>query len=232
VVDLCFRIKSILFIFLLFALFLFLPFPACARPSQNITAAQNTVVLWTDRSVLKAVTLVSITPGNRPISIISIPVLTRPDSNLPETLADLYTRSGRQALVTYLEKSLCIPIQKYFCIDQRALCLASEIIGPLNISGRKLTMVDVFEGTYAGEKFDLETGVQKLARKILEPDSLVKIPCLVWIFTTHVDTNLTPFNLFSFYQILRGEGPEILRKEKLPLESPAAVVPAAPGGRF
>lgn len=210
------REKRILAIIFYLAVFFFTTPVACARVVNKSLPAQNTVILWTDRSLLKAITLVTIKPGHRPVGIISIPVITRLDGCQKRTLADLYALCGQSELLAYLEKHFHIPIQTYFSIDQNALSLASEIIGPLNMKGKKMTMLDVFEGTYADERFDLEAEIRTIAQKMLEPEVLVKIPRLIRVFTTHVDTNLTPFNFFAFYQLLRWEGPEILRKEVLP----------------
>jgi len=211
----CREKRVLVFILCLSVFFSSVP-TACALVAQKGLPAQNTVILWTDRSFLKAITLVTIKPGHLPVGIISIPVITRLDDCPKRTLADLYALGGQRELLVYLEKHFDIPIQTYFSIDQNALFLASEIIGPLNMQGKRMTMLDVFEGTYAGERYDLETEVRMLAYKMLEPEILVKIPRLIRVFTTHVDTNLTPWHLISFYQLLRGEGPEILRKEALP----------------
>ncbi len=202
-----------LFAIILFFLF-FLPTPSAQAGSAG--HLQNTVILWTDRSELKAVSLVSVQPGQKSIGIIAIPVITRVDNNPPDTLAGLYQHGGRRGLTGYLEKRFHTPIQTYFCIDQRALFLASEIVGPINMPGRRTTLLNVFEGTYTEQRLDLQVEIRALAKALLEPEILVKIPHLIWILTTNVETNLSPAHFLAFYQALRGGGPDILRKEALP----------------
>lgn len=202
-------------LFLFAALFLYFLAAPAARAGPPVHP-QNTVILWTDSSGLKAVSLVSLRPGQKPIGIVAIPVTTKVEGGAPETLAGLYQRAGRQGLTGYLEKRFHAPIKTYFCIDQRALFLASELIGPITMLGKKTTLLDVFEGSYTEQWVDLQVEIRALAKAILEPEVLVKIPSLVWLFTTNVETNLSPAHFFAFYQALRGGGPDTLRKEALP----------------
>ncbi|MEW6273769.1 MAG: hypothetical protein AB1556_01430 [Bacillota bacterium] len=202
---------------LLFLLTLLFPLqPSFTWAGQKKSPVQNTVILWTDRSQLKAITLVTIKPGQKTIGIIAIPTTTRVENDHPDTLEKLYNLRGRQGLTAYLEKRFQTPIKTFFCIDQRALFLASELIGPITMFDKKTTMLDVFEGTYTEQCFDLQVEIRALAKELLEPEILVKIPHLIWIFTTHVETNLGPTHFLTFYHTLRGGGPNILRKEALP----------------
>lgn len=166
---------------------------------------------------MKAISLVSMQPGKKPIGIITVPITTRiTNNNHPATLAALYNLQGRRGLTAYLEKCFRVPIKTYFCIDQKVLSLTSEIIGPLTMFGNRTTLLDVFEGTYTDQYIDLQVEIRTLAKELLEPEKLVKYPYLIWMFTANVETNLGPAHFLAFYQALRGEGPNILRKEALP----------------
>ncbi len=200
----------------LFAILLLLWPISSVCAGQKNAGVQNTVILWTDSARLKAITLVSVTPGQKPIGIVAIPIITKIEENHPATLEELYNLQGRQGLIAYLQKSFRAPIKTYFCIDQKALVRASELVGPITMFGKKTTLLDVFEGSYAEQRCDLQVEIRALAQKMLEPEILVKIPALIWLLTANVETNLGPAHLLAFYQTLRGEGPNILRKEALP----------------
>jgi len=201
----------------LLALFLLSPLTPYAWALQgNPALTQNTIILWTDGPRLKAITVVSLKSGQKPVDIMNIPIITRVDNNNVTTLEELYDLSGRGGLTAYLEKRFQLPIKTYFCIDQKVLSLVSSEVGPINWFGQKTSLLDIFEGTYTGRRREPEMEMQTLVQKILEPEILIKIPHLVWILTRNVETNVVPAYLFEFYQTLYTDGSGLLRKKGLP----------------
>jgi hypothetical protein len=211
--------KAISFLLLPFLLALFLQFPfnSYAWALQgNFTLSRNTVILWTDGTKLKAITVVSPKSGQKPVEIMDIPIITRVNNNDATTLEELYNISGREGLTAYIEKHFRLPIEAYFCIDQEVLSIVSGEVGPINWFGQKTSLLDIFEGTYAGRRLEPEIEMRTLIQKIMEPGMLVKIPHLVWLLTTNVETNIMPSHLFDFYRSLHTEGTGLLRKKGLP----------------
>lgn len=211
--------KTISFLLLpfLLALLLQLPFNSYARAFQgNLTLNRNTVILWTDGTKLKAITVVSPKSGHKPVSIMDIPIIASVKNKDATTLKELYDISGREGLTAYIGEHFKIPIETYFCVDQEILSIVSGEVGPINWFGQRTTLLDIFEGTYAGCRQEPETEMRTLIQKILEPGMLVKIPYLVWLLTANVETNIMPSHLFDFYRSLHTEGTGLLRKKGLP----------------
>lgn len=166
---------------------------------------------------LKTITLIAITPGQKPVGIVSIPINTRIcNAGGPKNIAELYRQKGRQGTTAYLEKRFAITIQSYVDVSQAALARTSAALGPVEMSGKQTSLLEVFEGTYSSQRMDLQTEIHALAARLIEPPVLSKLPRLLWIFTTGVETNVRVGNILALYQALRGNGPEILRKQALP----------------
>lgn len=198
---------------LLAALFLLGP-ATSARAGDD--QAINVLIFWTDHSRLKAVTLMSITPHKKPVGIVSIPVNTLVHEGSAATLEELFYRAGREGVTAYLEKRFGLAITHYVDVSQETLARTSEALGPLAINGHRTSLLEVFEGTYTAQRPDLQTEIRALAARLLEPPVLVKLPRLLWTFTTGVETNLGVGQIMALYRALQGNGPEILRKKALP----------------
>lgn len=187
--------------------------PSMAGQTENI------LVFWTNGPVLKAITLMAVHPGQKPVGIVAIPVNTRIEENgRLITLSDLYQKQGRDGITVFLEDRFNVPIENYVDISQDALEQVSRALGPVVMNGEKTSLLDVFEGGYASQRMDLQLEIRTLAARLIEPAVLVKVPYLAWIFSTRVHTNLGTGNVLSLYQAIRGNGPEILRKKALPGE--------------
>ncbi len=185
---------------------------------QNFTAhTENVLIFWTDGPKLKAVTLMAITPRKKPVGIVSIPINTRiHDIRGAKTLEELYHKTGREGTTAYLEKRFGIPINHYVDISQATLTRTSEALGPVVMAGKQTSLLEVFEGTYTSQRMDLQAEIRALAARLIEPAVLIKLPRLLWIFTSGVETNLGMGHILTLYQALQGNGPEILRKQALP----------------
>ncbi|SHJ33835.1 LCP family protein [Desulfofundulus thermosubterraneus] len=208
-----------------FIVFIFSNPKACAQQQpgklgnkQNLTAAtENVLIFWTDGPKLKAVTLMAITPRKKPVGIVSIPINTRiHEIRGVVTLEELYHHTGREGTTAYLEKRFGIPINHYVDISQATLTRTSEALGPVEMAGKQTSLLEVFEGTYTNQRMDLQTEIRTLAARLIEPAVLIKLPRLLWIFTSGVETNLGMGSILALYQALQGNGPEILRKQALP----------------
>lgn len=194
-------------------LFLGLAPSAYAEDDQTI----NVLIFWTDSSRLKAVTLMSITPHKKPVGIVSIPIhACVHGTRSARTLEELYYQKGREGVTAYLAKRFGITISHYVDVSQETLARTSEVLGPLVIDGKKTSLLEVFEGTYTEQRLDLQAEIRLLAARLVEPAVLIKLPRLLWIFTTGVETNLGSGQIIAFYRALQGNGPEILRKKALP----------------
>ncbi|HHW43941.1 MAG TPA: LCP family protein [Desulfotomaculum sp.] len=190
---------------------------SAARNDAPAGPAQNVLIFWTDGPKLKAITLMAINPGHKPVGIVSIPINTRLyDVGGARTLEELYRREGRPGTTAYLEKRFGISINNYVDISQDALARTSDALGPVEMAGKKTSLLEVFEGTYTSQRMDLQAEIRALAARLIEPAVLVKIPRLLWIFTTGTETNMGAGNILTIYNTLRGNGPEILRKQALP----------------
>ncbi|OAT81179.1 hypothetical protein [Desulfotomaculum copahuensis] len=194
--------------------------PVCAGQPGTQPAAgrtENILVFWTNGPELKAVTLMAVHPGQKPVGIVAIPVNTRIEANgRLITLSDLYRKQGRDGITAFLEDRFSVPIENYVDISQDALEQVSRALGPVIMNGKRTSLLDVFEGGYAGQRMDLQLEIRTLAARLIEPAVLVKVPYLAWLFSTRVHSNLGTGNVLSLYQAIRGNGPEILRKKALP----------------
>ncbi|RKO67647.1 LCP family protein [Desulfofundulus salinus] len=192
--------------------------PDKLQNKQNLTTTtENVLIFWTDGPKLKALTLMAITPRKKPVGIVSIPINTRiHDIWGVKTLEELYHKTGREGTTAYLEKRFGIPINHYVDISQATLTRTSEALGPVEMAGKQTSLLEVFEGTYTNQRMDLQTEIRALAARLIEPAVLIKLPRLLWIFTSGVETNLGMGHILTLYQALQGNGPEILRKQALP----------------
>ncbi|MGB9803097.1 LCP family protein [Desulfofundulus sp.] len=192
--------------------------PGRPQDRQNLTTTtENVLIFWTDGPKLKAITLIAITPRKKPVGIVSIPINTRiHDVTGVDTLEELYHKTGREGTTAYLAKRFGIPINHYVDISQATLTRTSEALGPVEMAGKQTSLLEVFEGTYTNQRMDLQTEIRTLAARLIEPPVLLKVPRLLWIFTSGVETNLGINHILTIYQALQGNGPEILRKQALP----------------
>lgn len=178
---------------------------------------ENILVFWTDGSTLKAVTLMSVHPGQKPVGIVAIPIDTCIEADGGRmTIRELYQSEGRDGITAYLENKFNVPIENYVDISQSALERVSRALGPVVMNGRKTTMLDVFEGSYARERMDLQVEIRSLAARLIEPAVLARMPYLLWVLNSGIQTNMGAGNILSLYQTIRGDGPEILKKKALP----------------
>lgn len=190
---------------------------AAALPAPDSGQAENILIFWTDGGSLKAATLMCVRSPREPIGIVAIPVEVRvKDRFAGGTVAEAYGELGRQGLTKCLADLFQVKIDSYFTIDQSTLDKTSQVIGPVLMEGNITTLSDVFEGTYIDEAIDPQVEIRHLAERMTEPSVIVKVPQLVWIISSEVQTNLGLHSLISIYRAVEEQGPGILNKKALP----------------
>jgi hypothetical protein len=51
---------------------------------------------------------------------------------------------------------------------------------------------------------------------LLTPSTVVKLPRLIWIYSSEVDSNLGPRNVLGLYRLVKVNGPGVLYKKAIP----------------
>lgn len=96
---------------LIFALVIHIcPFPALAGQDLN----GNILIFWTKKDSLKAVTMMCIQGPRDPVGLLAIPIYIRINQgNASYTIAEAYSRLGRQGLTDRLEDLFNTPIDSF-----------------------------------------------------------------------------------------------------------------------
>ncbi|MTI83737.1 MAG: hypothetical protein FH756_07495 [Firmicutes bacterium] len=177
----------------------------------------NVIVYWTNGDQLKAVTLTCLKDPPAPVGIVAVPVYASIDeNNALITVEDYYHQNGRPALTRHLEKLFGIPIDSYVHVEQDTLERFSDILGPLRLGQTNTSLAEIFEGTYVDKPVNLQWEIRSLAGSMLTPSVILKIPKLVWVYTTEIESNLQVDHVLALHGIIRGWGPEILQKQRVP----------------
>lgn len=205
--------KGIFWLFLTLLIFI--------SPVKPVHAAQgdkcsNMIFIWTDNKILKAVTLMTFEENSGRVDILSIPVFTHINNCKESSIEDLYQKEGLSPLIKKVESSLGITMNGYMTFDQQVLMQASALIGPFKVNNQSLSMIEAFEATRNDARCDDQDIIRALAKRVTEPICLVRIPQLMWIFTTQVETNLNPRLYLQVYRVVHKNGSTILTKKALP----------------
>ena len=212
------RAKSLILILITL---LILPFNARvfaqSTGSESYNTPQSTIIFWTDGPRLKTVNLTFFPNHAGPLGIVSVPLYTclgKDNNNL--TVAEYYLKHGRVKLIRRLEQLFDTPIETYICVDQKSLVDASKLIGTIQMAGVKTNLADIFEGRYVDGPVNLQIEIRQLADAVTTPEMLIKLPGVIWVFATQVDTNIRPGQILDFYLLLKNCGPELLQKKAVP----------------
>ena len=205
------------------ALFILLTLLACFWLTSAATAAPNTgtpdsiIILWTDGPKLKAVNLTFFPDPKGPIGIISVPRYTwlTSDHQLL-TVDDYYQQYGRQKLIERLEELFGTSIGAFINIDQQALVDVSNALGRIQMNGKQTTLLDVFEGNYTNKPVSLQEEIRQLASAMITPATIIKVPQILWIFGTEIDSNIGSSHVMDYYKTIRFNGPGVLQKKDVP----------------
>ncbi|WP_333871690.1 hypothetical protein [Desulforamulus putei] len=184
-----------------------------ASLKQNKT---NILCIWTDRQHLKAVTLMNFDALNGRIGILSVPVFARLEANGKQTtIGLLWVQEGRNGLKRRLEEALQIQIDGHITFDQPVIEKASNLVGSIDVKGRETTLLQAFEDTRTERRKDDQDVIRAMAANIISPSGIKKVPRLLWLFTTQVDSDIHPELMLRIYKVVSHEGPTILTKKAL-----------------
>ena len=208
--------ESTTFTLTLFLLLLLLfPLPGeTANLEQNKT---NILCIWTDRDHLKAVTIMSIDSVTGKIGILSVPVFAHIEgaSSQQATVGLVWNKEGRTGLSKRLENALRIRIDGHITFDQPIIERASKLVGAIELEGTKITILQAFEDTRLEKRKNDQDILRAMAATIVSPSGIKKVPRLLWIFTSEVNTDIRPELMLGIYRAISHEGPTILTKKAL-----------------
>lgn len=196
------------------------PIQENASPSRRLNKTLdnlNILYLWTDRGELKVLSVMTINHKTKEAALVVVPRFTRLKVNgKATTLEEYYRQVGRVPLAKHLEGLFDIKIANYLNVDQQAVIEISNLVGPLDLKNEKLTIVEAFEQTRTGRRNDDQDVVRAVAKRIVNPQILLKLPEIFWIFAHDVKTNLGTNELLSIYQVSRQSNVTRMKKIALP----------------
>ncbi|AEF94824.1 hypothetical protein Desca_1983 [Desulfotomaculum nigrificans CO-1-SRB] len=207
------RLKICLLLsFVLAALLIATPVEA----AQSKTDKTNIICIWTDKQKLKALTIMTFDSISGKVGILSVPLFTHLDINGHQTTIEaLWNREGRAGVSRRLAELLEITIDGQITFDQPVIEQASGVIGPFEVKGHRSTLLQAFEDTRTERRKDDQDVLRAIAANIISPGGLTKVPKLLWLFTTQVDTNIHPELMLQIYRVMDHQGPTILTKKAL-----------------
>lgn len=186
---------------------------AAALEKQQVT---NVLCIWTDKQSLKAVTIMSVSGDNGKIGILSVPIFAHLGSSPRKTtVAQVWYQEGREGLRNRLENALQIEIESHIIFDQPVIEKVSQVVGAIQIKGGQTTILQAFEDTRLERRKDDQDVIRAMAANIISPSGLNKVPSLLWIFSTQVDSDIHPELMLKIYRVISHEGPTILTKKAL-----------------
>lgn len=185
--------------------------------SETYSTPESTIIFWTDGPQLKAVNITFFPNQAGPLGIVSVPLYACLHDE-PESLRvdEFYQRHGREKLTRRLEELFGAPIETYVSVDQETLYYASRVIGSFEMACVTTTLADVFEGRYVDHPVNLQVEIRQLAGAVTTPAMLIKLPRVIWVFATQVDTNIGPSQVLDFYRLLKNSSPGVLQKKAVP----------------
>ncbi|MFZ5643383.1 MAG: hypothetical protein ACOY46_07315 [Bacillota bacterium] len=208
-------------IFIAALLFIFtLEFSSHALSALAGSPGKNTediAIFWTDGQDLKALNIVRINRNKIRVGIISIPTCTLINSGEEYgTIKDIYKRRGIPGVLEKIETVSEVYVGKYVEIPQQSLRKISSCIGKIEISGKKTTLLDVFDKKYTDKPVDLQVEIRSLAAAVVKPKVMIHLPELILIMATEFETNASLADFFTICNYIEKGGPEIIKKKLLP----------------
>lgn len=187
------------------------------------TDSINIMYIWSDDEKLKVISVTSFNKTSKQAAIVVIPLYTVVDNgqvvnlqNSYTTIQDLYRLQGREGVRQFLEQKLEVKIPNFVQVNQSALRKLSDIIGVLEVSGDRTTMLEAFEQTAAGIRTDDREVVRAVASQVLRPGIILEIPDLLYIFTHDIQTNFSTQEMVQVFYFSRQMNLKEMRKTALP----------------
>jgi len=182
----------------------------------------NIMYIWTDEDKLKVVSVTTFNRETKQASIVVIPLYTATDTTGTvelnreyRTIGDLYREKGREGVRGFLEQKLDIEISNFVHVNQTALEKLSDIIGIIEVNGRRSSMLEAFEQTAAGVRTDDRDIVSAVACEIVQPRILTRVPELLGIFSRDMTTNFTTGEMLAVFYLSRQMELQEMRKTAL-----------------
>ncbi len=186
------------------------------------TDTLNIMYIWTDEDMLKVISVTTFNRETKQASIVVIPLYTVTDNSAVvelngeySTIRDLYREKGREGVIRFLEQKLDLEIKNYVHVKQTALEKLSDIIGIIEVNGRRSSMLEAFEQTAAGVRTDDNDIVRAVACEIVQPRILTRVPELLGIFSRDMTTNFTTGEMLAVFYLSRQMELQEMRKTAL-----------------
>ncbi|WP_238456783.1 hypothetical protein [Desulforamulus aeronauticus] len=159
----------------------------------------------------------SIDSATGKIGILSVPIFAHLEGVGPQqaTVELVWNREGRTGLTKRLESALRTRIDGHISFDQPVIERASNLIGAIELEGTQITILQAFEDTRLEKRKNDQDILRTMAATIVSPSGIKKIPRLLWIFTSEVNTDIRPDLMLGIYRAISHEGPTILTKKAL-----------------
>lgn len=204
-----------LLIVLIFILLLLIP-TSMLEATEKEAKTTHVMCIWTEQEVLKALTIMAFDSGTGKVGILSVPVFTHLEiAGQRTTVGLVWNQEGRTGLKKRLEKALNINIDGHITFDQPIIEKASYVLGSVNVKGSSTTLLQAFEDTRTERRKDDQDVIRAMAANIVSPCGLKKVPQLLWLFTSQVDTDIRPELMLNIYRVISHQGPTILTKKAL-----------------
>jgi len=189
---------------------------------NHSTDTLNIMYIWTDEDMLKVISVTTFNRETKQASIVVIPLYTVTDNSAVvelngeySTIRDLYREKGREGVRRFLEQKLDLEIKNYVHVKQTALEKLSDIIGIIEVKGRRSSMLEAFEQTAAGVRTDDRDIVRAVASEIVQPRILTRVPELLRIFSCDMTTNFTTGEMLGVFYLSRQMDLKQMRKTAL-----------------
>ncbi|WP_031514153.1 LCP family protein [Desulfofalx alkaliphila] len=203
---------------LVLILVMFFSFGLISKPS-HASSDVNVIVLWTDDGRLKAATLMCVKPESERTGVIAVPRYVQvPLGEMYVSVEEYYSLQGRDSLISLLENKFDFTIHSYVSIEQKAVEYTSRILGEILVGEDTTTVVDAFEGTLQEIRRDDQAVVQALARRLFQPDALIRLPYLTYVFMTNIETNFRERDVLTVFWAVRSHGVDTMKKRAVPGE--------------
>lgn len=178
----------------------------------------NIMTFWTDGPRLKVVTILVLNQDNQRVGIVTIPLgAALGYQDFRGTLGDYYYQNGRAQFQTMMEHKLESKIAHFVSIDQSAFLEFSDCLGPIKVNDQEIAFSTACEQTSQGLRTDDQEVIRAFTRKITEPRIWWKLPKLVWILTSQVDSDLSGSDMVDLYEQTKNMQVHQLIKRPVPV---------------
>lgn len=178
----------------------------------------NIMFFWTDGPKLKVVTLLVLNQDNERVGILTIPLRANLRyGDFRGTLGDYYYRYSQARFRKMIERKLESEIVHFVSVDQDTFQEFSDCLGPIEVKEEKIAFSAACEQTSQGLRRDDQDVIRAFTQKLTEPRMWWKLPKLMWILTSQVDTDLAGTDMLDLYEQTKEMQIHQLIKRPLPV---------------